>query len=80
MKRNELDMNDLIEVLHVPFASSRREIYVPTDHDTIVAPFYNYTSARIFNLTNGFLIWYFMPPYHLIVVNHQTSFHWIWFQ
>jgi hypothetical protein len=55
-------MNDYKEALHLPFSSSRREICIPADHDTVVAPSFNYSSGRIFNLTNGFLTWYFIPP------------------
>lgn len=57
MERNESTLSDYMEVLHLPFDSCRREIYIPESVDIALAPSFNYLSARLFTLSYGILVW-----------------------
>ena len=57
MESEQSYTKEYLESFHIPFASHRKEIYVPDDPDTIVAPSYEYLTSHLFTLPDGILIW-----------------------
>jgi len=63
-KRENFEKKEIgfCETLHLPFSSNRKKILLPEIADTKINPSYDYISAKTFNFSNGFLIWYFFCP------------------
>ena len=66
MEKAETFNTAYLESLHLPFSSYRYEKIMPGGSNIGLAPSYKYISGRLFTLSHGILIWYVIPPIHIV--------------